>query len=354
MAIPFVAPIDMNRNEIQNLRVQNLASEPTQAVGLIYYNTGTKLLGVSDGTAWTYLDIAAATGGGLTTEDVQDILGAMGNGSTVVTATYNDAAGTIVWTIGAGQIVNSMVSNAAAISADKIADGTANKVYTAAEKTKLAGVATGATANDTDANLKNRANHTGTQVASTISDFATAVNALVTAKKVTDLAAPTTPVDFGGQRLTGLGTPSASTDASTKGYVDTAVSGLVNSAPGALDTLNELAAALGNDANFATTMTTALANKANISSLASVATAGTYASLNSKPRYTTSVGDGSATAYTITHALGTKDVKVTLYQTGAPYSEVMAQVDHSSTSVVTLTFGTAPTAGAYAVYITAV
>ena len=36
-------------------------------------------------------------------------------------------------------------------------------------------VADGATANDSDANLKNRANHTGTQLSSTISDFSTAV-----------------------------------------------------------------------------------------------------------------------------------------------------------------------------------
>lgn len=42
--------------------------------------------------------------------------------------------------------------------------------------TKLNGIATGATANDTDANLKNRANHTGTQTASTISDFDTEVS----------------------------------------------------------------------------------------------------------------------------------------------------------------------------------
>ena len=40
------------------------------------------------------------------------------------------------------------------------------------EKTKLAGIATGATANDTDANLKNRANHTGTQDFTTISGTA--------------------------------------------------------------------------------------------------------------------------------------------------------------------------------------
>lgn len=65
------------------------------------------------------------------------------------------------------------------VSADSTVDGTVNKVYTATEKTKLAGIASGATANDSDANLKNRANHTGTQTLSTISDVtatATEVN----------------------------------------------------------------------------------------------------------------------------------------------------------------------------------
>lgn len=42
--------------------------------------------------------------------------------------------------------------------------------FTTSLKNKLDGIATGATANDTDANLKNRANHTGTQPLSTISD----------------------------------------------------------------------------------------------------------------------------------------------------------------------------------------
>lgn len=60
---------------------------------------------------------------------------------------------------------------------DDIPDGTTYKRYSQTEKTKLAGIATGATANDTDANLKNRANHTGTQTASTISDFQSTVSA---------------------------------------------------------------------------------------------------------------------------------------------------------------------------------
>ena len=66
-------------------------------------------------------------------------------------------------------------------SADTLADGTTNKAFLATERTKLTGVATGATANDTDANLKARANHTGTQAAATISDFAEALDDRVAA-----------------------------------------------------------------------------------------------------------------------------------------------------------------------------
>jgi hypothetical protein len=51
----------------------------------------------------------------------------------------------------------------------------------------------------------------------------------------------------------------------TETYVDTAVSGLVDSAPATLDTLNELASALGDDANFSTTVTNSLSDKANLS-----------------------------------------------------------------------------------------
>lgn len=61
----------------------------------------------------------------------------------------------------------------ATLNADVVPDGTTNKAYTATEKTKLGGVATGATVNDTDANLKNRANHTGSQAATTITEDST-------------------------------------------------------------------------------------------------------------------------------------------------------------------------------------
>jgi len=74
-------------------------------------------------------------------------------------------------------------------------------------------------------------------------------------------------LDFNGNKLTQIGTPTLTDDAATKGYVDTAVASLVDSAPTTLDTLNELAAALGDDADFATTVTNSLANKADTSAI---------------------------------------------------------------------------------------
>jgi hypothetical protein len=61
--------------------------------------------------------------------------------------------------------------------------------------------------------------------------------------------------------ITNLSTPVNTGDAASKGYVDTQVANLVDSAPGTLDTLNELAAALGDDPNFSTTITTSIATK---------------------------------------------------------------------------------------------
>ncbi|EOY3841086.1 tail fiber protein [Escherichia coli] len=82
--------------------------------------------------------------------------------------------------------------------------------------------------------------------------------------------------------LTGIPTaPTAAqgtnnTQIATTAYVRAAISALVGSSPEALDTLNELAAALGNDPDFATTMTNALAGKqpldATLTALAGLAT----------------------------------------------------------------------------------
>ncbi len=81
----------------------------------------------------------------------------------------------------------------------------------------------------------------------------------------TNATAIGTKLPLAGGTLTGdltlSGNPTAANHAANKSYVDTEVAGIVSSAPATLDTLNELAAALGDDPNFATTVTNSIATK---------------------------------------------------------------------------------------------
>lgn len=86
-------------------------------------------------------------------------------------------------------------------------------------------------------------------------------------KKLQDEKAPlASPALTGNPTAPTQATGNSSTRLATTAFVQAAITALVNSSPAALDTLAELATALGNDANFATTMTNALAAKAPLAS----------------------------------------------------------------------------------------
>ena len=100
-------------------------------------------------------------------------------------------------------------------------------------------------------------NHTTSE----ITNFNTSVSGLVngiyaTLDSPALIGTPTAPTAASGTNTTQI--------ASTQ-FVRTEISNLVSSAPSTLDTLNELATALGNDSNFSTTVTNSLAGKANLS-----------------------------------------------------------------------------------------
>ena len=208
----------------------------------------------------------SATGNAGTATALQTARNFQLTGDVEASAVSFDGTGNVSLTTGiaTGAIVNADINASAAISYSKlnlagtitssdIVDGTiVNADINASAAIALSKLATDPLA---------RANHTGTQTASTISDFDTQVRT----SKVTDLAAPTGSFSMNSQKITSLATPTTSTDAATKGYVDTQITNLVDSAPGALDTLNELAAALGDDASFSTTVTNSLAGKLNLS-----------------------------------------------------------------------------------------
>lgn len=100
----------------------------------------------------------------------------------------------------------------------------------------------------------------------------------------------------------------------TETYVQNKIAEVVNSAPGTLDTLNELAKALGNDPNFATTMATELGKKANTANLATVATSGSYNDLSDTPTIP-SVGNGTLTIQKNGTSAGTFTANATTNET---------------------------------------
>ena len=68
-------------------------------------------------------------------------------------------------------------------------------------------------------------------------------------------------VNVNDKLITNVASPVSSADAANKEYVDNAISNLVAGAGSSLDTLNELANALNNDANFSTTVVNSIATK---------------------------------------------------------------------------------------------
>jgi hypothetical protein len=68
-------------------------------------------------------------------------------------------------------------------------------------------------------------------------------------------------------------------------------------------------------------------------------------------KYATNIGDGTATSYTVTHNLATKDVIVSIYDNASPYAEVMTDVEHTTTNTITVLFSVAPTTDKYRVVV---
>jgi hypothetical protein len=67
-------------------------------------------------------------------------------------------------------------------------------------------------------------------------------------------------------------------------------------------------------------------------------------------KYSVSIGDGSATSYTVTHNLASRDVHVTVYN-ASTYDEVITDVTHATTNTLTIVFATAPGSNAYRVVV---
>lgn len=244
MSKKYLVSIDLNKNELQNAVVQNLATAPSAPVqGQIYYDTTEFRLKYRSSTAWispqdrathygtqawNTITATPTTLSGYGITDAQPLSanltafsglntnGFVARTGTGTAAVRSLASGTAAatWANADGSSGNPTLSIASVTTS---VDG----LMIAADKVKLNGIAAGATANATDAQLRDRSTHTGTQAAATISDFDTQVRT----NRLDQMATPTAQVNMNGQRVIGIGTPVATTDAATKGYVDALVNG---------------------------------------------------------------------------------------------------------------------------------
>jgi hypothetical protein len=114
------------------------------------------------------------------------------------------------------------------------------------------------------------------------------------------------------ETITGTDMVRATHPAGVNAAISAAITALVNSSPAALNTLNELAIALGNDANFATTMTNALAGKAPLTgggtsgtwpiSISGSAATAPWIGISGKPTLGTAAGNNTGDFATAGHA----------------------------------------------------
>ena len=387
MSRNFLTSINLNKNQLLNAAIQSLSTAPSSPVsGQIYFDTDTKQLTLWDGTAW----VSLAVGGtleeainALTTDDIEEgstnlyftnerAQDAVGN-SVGTGLSYNDTTGAISVTANTYDAYGAASTVAGDLS-DHISDTTTHGVTGSIVGTSDTQTLSNKTIDSSGLGFVN-GGQTSTISASGDSLQISASQDITLTTSTGDILLDADGNVYKGGAATsgnelitqgrldqyiGDATVNGSTGNTITDRIATAVSDLVDGAPGLLDTLNELAAAIGDDENFASTITTSIgekvaksgdtmtgalvlsgdptldlhaATKSYVDTEVSAALSGFKYAANNTSLTPTS----GSVSWTVTHNLGTRDVTVQVFEL-ASYQQVEVDVVRTNTTTVTLSW----------------
>lgn len=323
MARKFLVSVDLNKNELVNARIQNLSSAPSSPVsGQIYYNTVDNALFFFNGTYWARMGGDFGTGG-ITISKV-DLGGTSSEGVATSVARSDHTHGIdassantpnfVVQRNSSGNFSAGTITASLAGNAD-----TASKLQTA-RTINLSGQVTGTVSFDGSENAT---------INTTIASFPN------------DVTIPNNLNVGGDLNVTGTINSVNTTQVNISDNYINLNSDMPEENTPSVDAGIKVHRGVENDVDIKWSESADQWQLTNDGS--------NYHSIVRKYSETLAT---SATSYTVTHNLGTKDLVVQVYEVQSPYAQVEVDIEHTSTSTITVKFAAAPSSGAYRVVVT--